>query len=168
MRLAINSEHTSLRGTSSCCIAETPWLPHDRHVRAVFRYSSAVACTGRTYSACAAYNYVVIYDRACTRVSAVLRAHSNKVTAVAAAEVSEHEVVLSGGRDKVAIAWSVARQAVVRKQKVPGEVDALTACPSDPNKAILALNSGACVVWDWGRGMLTASVMLHVANAGRG
>lgn len=144
------------------------WLAHHRHMGAVFRYSSAVACTGRTYSACAAYNYVVIYDRACTRVVAVLRAHSNKVTAVAATEVSDHEVVLSGGRDKVAIAWSVSRQSVVRKQKVPGEVNALLACPSDPNKAILALNSGACVVWDWGRGTFTALLMLHVGNTGHG
>lgn len=82
-----------------------------------------------------------------------MRAHSNKVTAVAAVEVSDVEVVLSGGRDKVAIAWSVDRKAVVRKQKLPGEVTALVACPHDPNKVIVALTSGSCVVWDWARGV---------------
>eukprot|EP00892_Ulva_mutabilis_P003144 jgi/Ulvmu1/12830/UM098_0011.1 len=118
-------------------------------------YSSAVACTGRTHSACAAYNYVVLYARGCTAVKAVLRAHSNKVTAVAVADSSGHEVVLSGGRDKVAIAWSTERLSVVRKQKLPAEPTALLACPHDHDKAIVALATGSCVVWDWSRGGTT-------------
>lgn len=118
----------------------------------VCRYSSAVACVGRTYCACAAYNYVVLYDSSGTAVTAVLRAHSNKVTVVAAAEVVDHEVVLSGGRDKLALAWSVERHAVVRKQKLPGEPTGIIACPHDHNKAIVSLSTGSCVVWDWSRG----------------
>lgn len=119
----------------------------------LFRYSSGIVCVGRTYHAFAAYNYVILYDHDCITVKAILRAHSNKVTAVAAADSSGHQVVLSSGRDKVAIAWSVERHSFVRKQKLPGEPTALIACPHDHNKAILALTTGSCVVWDWSKGM---------------
>lgn len=130
------------------------------------RYSSAVTCVGETFCACAAYNFVVLYDRKCTRAIAVLRAHSHKVTAVAAACVSDDEiddeVVLSGGRDKAVIAWSVRRQRVLRKkQKLPGDVTAIALCPHDGDVAMVALSTGGVSLWKWNKGLFWSLLLLH-------
>lgn len=97
---------------------------------------------------------MVLYDHTCTSAKAILRAHSNKVTAIAAAKGDDEEVVLSGGRDKTLIAWSVRRQCVLRKQKkLPAEVTALVVCPHDANIAMVALGTGAVTLWKWKKGV---------------
>jgi WD40 repeat protein len=93
---------------------------------------------------------------------AVLRAHSNKVTAVAAAKGDEEEVVLSGGRDKALIAWSVRRQCVLRKQKkLQAEVTALVVCPHDSDVAMVALSTGAVTLWKWKKGVFKSDPVLQ-------
>lgn len=97
---------------------------------------------------------MVLYDHNCTDAKAVLRAHSNKVTAVAAAQGDGEEFVLSGGRDKALIAWSVRRQCVLRKQKkLPAEVTAIAVCPHDVDVAMVALGTGGVTLWKWRKGV---------------
>jgi WD40 repeat protein len=115
---------------------------------------------GETFFACAAYNFVVVYDWPCTRALAVLRAHSHKVTAVAAARTPDGEVLLSGGRDKAVIAWSVTRHSVLKKQKkLPGDVTAIALCPHDAEVAMVALSTGGVSLWKWCKGAIAGYVM---------
>lgn len=72
-----------------------------------------------------------------------------------AAQGCDEEVVLSGGRDKVLIAWSVKRQCVLRKQKkLPAEITALAVCPDDTETAMVALSNGDIALWNWKKGVL--------------
>lgn len=115
-----------------------------------------MTCVGEGFCASAAYNFVVLYDRNFTYAKAVLRAHSNKVTAVAAAKGDDEEFVLSGGRDKAVIAWSVKRQCVLRKQKkLPSDVTAIEVSPHDSEVAVVALGTGAVSLWKWKKGVFS-------------